>query len=55
MQYKTSDRFSIIDKKDILGSPIDQIEAAMSFLIARIPANVSINLNQNRLGMQRHL
>lgn len=53
VQYKTSDRFSIIDKKDMLGSPIDQIEAAMSFLKSHIPVQTSITTrNQNRLGMR---
>ncbi len=47
VQYKTFDRFSIIDKKDMLGSPIDQIEAAMSFLIAHIPAKAGFNFNFN--------
>ncbi len=33
IKYKTNERFSIIDKKDFKGSPIDQIENSLSFML----------------------
>ncbi|MCH9770267.1 MAG: putative DNA binding domain-containing protein [Gammaproteobacteria bacterium] len=56
VKYKTTDRFSIIDKKDFLGSPITQIEQTMSFLMSHIPSEVSIPTDSsNHLGRRKDI
>lgn len=47
VKYKTMDRFSIIDKKDFLGSPISQIEQTLSFLIRHMNVEPVISMERN--------
>lgn len=42
VRYKTSDRFSIIDKKEFAGSVIQQIEDSMDFIIRHMSVEASI-------------
>jgi len=47
IKYKTSERFSILDKKDIKGSPVSQIEQTLSFLLRHMSAEPSIMKRQS--------
>jgi ATP-dependent DNA helicase RecG len=47
VKYKTAERFSILDKKDFKGSPISQIEQALSFMLRHMSVEPSIMV---RLG-----
>lgn len=42
VKYNSFDRFSIVDKKEYYGSPIDQIESALTFLLNYIPVKAEI-------------
>lgn len=60
VKYKSFDRFSIIDKKDFFGSPIEQIEAAMSFFLQHVPVELKIspsytNKKVNRLATREDI
>jgi len=50
VRYKTSDRFSIIDKKDFTGSIIQQIEDSIDFMVRHI--NVSITITSTQIARQ---
>ena len=43
VQYKTSDRFSIIDKKEIKGTLIQQIDDAINFVIKHMNMEIKIS------------
>ena len=49
IKYKTSERFSIIDKKNFLGSPISQIEQTLSFIIRHMNVEPFINMEKSGL------
>jgi ATP-dependent DNA helicase RecG len=42
VKYKTAERFSILDKKDFKGSPISQIEQALSFIFRHMNVEPTI-------------
>ncbi len=42
--YRSQDRFSIIDKKDFYGSPFEQIESALAFIMRHMNVEASIRL-----------
>jgi ATP-dependent DNA helicase RecG len=43
VKYKNNDRFSIIDKKDFMGSPISQIEESLAFVIRHMNLGMHID------------
>lgn len=43
VRYKSQDRFSILDKKDFKGSPIDQIEKAITFIMDSVSVRTIYN------------
>lgn len=43
VRYKSNDRFDILDKKDFLGSPIEQIEQSLEFVIRHMDVAVSFS------------
>ncbi|MBX9585707.1 MAG: putative DNA binding domain-containing protein [Gammaproteobacteria bacterium] len=43
VRYQSNDRFSIIDKAEILGSPIEQIEEAMLFILRNISVKTVVS------------
>lgn len=47
VRYKTNDRFSIIDKKDFMGSPLSQIEESLAFVIRHMNVGVHIDAMQS--------
>ncbi len=53
VKYRTNDRFSIIDKKDFLGSPIFQIEQAMGFLLRHMSVEPVIEVGEDKLGARK--
>ena len=46
VKYQTNDRFSIIDKKDFIGSPLSQIEASLAFVLRHMNVGVHIDAAQ---------
>lgn len=50
VRYKTSDRFSIIDKKDFTGSLIQQIENSIDFIVRHM--NVSVKITSAQVARQ---
>jgi len=50
VRYKTSDRFSIIDKKDFTGSLIQQIENSIDFIVRHM--NVSVKITSTQVARQ---
>lgn len=56
VKYKTSDRFSIIDKKDFKGSPISQIEQTLAFVLRHMNIEPRINMGGNQvLGARKDI
>jgi ATP-dependent DNA helicase RecG len=47
VKYKTNDRFSIIDKKDFMGSPLSQIEESLAFVMRHMNIGVHIDARQS--------
>ncbi len=46
VKYKTSERFSIIDKKDFKGSPISQIEQTLGFVLRHMSVEPTIAIKK---------
>lgn len=56
VKYKTSDRFSILDKKDFIGSPIAQIDQTLSFVLRHMNMEPNIQMSaQPLLGIRKDL
>jgi len=47
VRYKTQDRFSILDKKDFFGSPIEQIDNALTFIMRHISVGINYEYSPN--------
>ena len=52
VKYKTNDRFSIIDKKDFIGSPISQIEESMMFVLRHMSMGIHIDGSQSAMRQE---
>ncbi len=46
VKYKTSERFSILDKKDFRGSPISQIEKTLGFILRHMNIEPNIQIGK---------
>lgn len=56
VKYKTSERFSILDKKDFKGSPISQIESTLAFVLRHMNIEPRINMHSSSvLGARKDI
>lgn len=47
VRYQTNDRFSILDKKDFTGSPVEQIENSLAFVMRHMSSAIHIDATQS--------
>lgn len=55
VRYSSSDRFSIIDKQDIYGDLIYQIEQSMSFILRNIAVEADLSFRSKSLARRENL